>query len=80
MTVSRAAILEVGVMGIDIGSVFHAVFFLLIAGIGLLLVMLAVGITSSPLDTAMDAILGVAIGVIGISMFCFGVQMVFPLN
>ena len=71
MTVSRAAILEVGVMGIDIGSVFHAVFFLLIAGIGLLLVMLAVGITSSPLDTAMDAILGVAIGVIGISMFCF---------
>ena len=29
---------------------FHVVFFLLIAGIGLLLVMLAVGITSSPLD------------------------------
>jgi hypothetical protein len=72
--------LEVAVMGASIASVFHVVFFLLIAGIGLLLVMLAVGITSSPLDTAMDAILGVAIGVIGISMFCFGVQMVFPLN
>lgn len=68
------------VMGANIGSVFHAVFFLLIAGIGLLLVMLAVGITSSPLDTVMDAVLGVAVGVIGISMFCFGVQMVFPLN
>lgn len=67
-------------MGVSIGSVFHVVFFLLIAGIGLLLVMLAVGITSSPLDTVMDAVLGVAIGVIGISMFCFGVQMVFPLN
>lgn len=67
-------------MGASIASVFHVVFFLLIAGIGLLLVMLAVGITSSPLDTAMDAILGVAIGVIVISMFCFGVQMVFPLN
>lgn len=67
-------------MGANIGSVFHAVFFLLIAGIGLLLVMLAVGITSSPLDTVMDAVLGVAVGVIGISMFCFGVQMVFPLN
>lgn len=72
--------LEVAVTGANIASVFHVVFFLLIAGIGLLLVMLAVGITSSPLDTAMDAILGVAIGVIGISMFCFGVQMVFPLN
>lgn len=72
--------LEVAVTGASIASVFHVVFFLLIAGIGLLLVMLAVGITSSPLDTAMDAILGVAIGVIGISMFCFGVQMVFPLN
>lgn len=59
---------------------FHVVFFLLIAGIGLLLVMLAVGITSSPLDGVMDAVLGVAVGVIGISMFCFGVQMVFPLN
>ena len=68
------------VMGANIGSVFHVVFFLLIAGIGLLLVMLAVGITSSPLDTVMDAVLGVAVGVIGISMFCFGVQMVFPLN
>ena len=68
------------VMGANIGSVFHVVFSLLIAGIGLLLVMLAVGITSSPLDTAMDAVLGVAVGVIGISMFCFGVQMVFPLN
>ena len=67
-------------MGANIGSVFHAVFFLLIAGIGLLLAMLAVGITSSPLDTVMDAVLGVAVGVIGISMFCFGVQMVFPLN
>lgn len=67
-------------MGANIGSVFHAVFFLLIAGIGLLLVMLAVGITSSPLDTVMDAVLGVAVGVIGISMFCFGVQMVFSLN
>lgn len=66
-------------MGASIGSVFHVAFFLLIAGIGLLLVMLAVGITSSPLD-AVDAGLGVAIGVIGISMFCFGVQMVFPLN
>lgn len=66
--------------GLILAPFFHAVFFLLIAGIGLLLVMLAVGITSSPLDTAMDAILGVAIGVIGISMFCFGVQMVFPLN
>lgn len=72
--------LEVAVAGASIASVFHVVFFLLIADIGLLLVMLAVGITSSPLDTAMDAILGVAIGVIGISMFCFGVQMVFPLN
>mgnify|MGYP000986346684 FL=1 len=72
--------LEVAVTGANIASVFHVVFFLLIAGIGLLLVMLAVGVTSSPLDTAMDAILGVAIGVIGISMFCFGVQMVFPLN
>lgn len=72
--------LEVAVTGASIASVFHVVFFLLIAGIGLLLVMLAIGITSSPLDTAMDAILGVAIGVIGISMFCFGVQMVFPLN
>lgn len=68
------------VMGANIGSVFHVVFFLLIAGIGLLLVMLAVGITSSPLDSVMDAVLGVAVGVIGISMFCFGVQMVFPLN
>lgn len=67
-------------MGANIGSVFHVVFFLLIAGIGLLLVMLAVGITSSPLDSVMDAVLGVAVGVIGISMFCFGVQMVFPLN
>lgn len=72
--------LEVAVTGANIASVFHVVFFLLIVGIGLLLVMLAVGVTSSPLDTAMDAILGVAIGVIGISMFCFGVQMVFPLN
>lgn len=68
------------VMGANVGSVFHVVFFLLIAGIGLLLVMLAVGITSSPLDSVMDAVLGVAVGVIGISMFCFGVQMVFPLN
>lgn len=68
------------VIGASIGSVFHVVFFLLIAGIGLLLVMLAVGITSSPLDGVMDAVLGVAVGVIGISMFCFGVQMVFPLN
>lgn len=67
-------------MGTSIASVFHVVFFLLIAGIGLLLVMLAVGITSSPLDSVMDAVLGVAVGVIGISMFCFGVQMVFPLN
>lgn len=67
-------------MGANVGSVFHVVFFLLIAGIGLLLVMLAVGITSSPLDSVMDAVLGVAVGVIGISMFCFGVQMVFPLN
>lgn len=72
--------LEVAVTGANIASVFHVVFFLLIAGIGLLLVMLAVGVTSSPLDTAMDAVLGVAVGVIGISMFCFGVQMVFPLN
>lgn len=67
-------------MSVSVASVFHVVFFLLLAGVGVLLVMLAVAITSSKLDSIMDAVLGVAIGVIGMSMFCFGVQMVFPLN
>lgn len=67
-------------MGASIGSVFHTVFFLLLAGVGMLLIMLAVAITSSKLDSVMEAVLGVTIGVIGVSMFCFGVQMVFPLN
>ena len=62
---------ELAIVGASIGSVFHAVFFLL---------MLAIAITSSKLDGIMDAVLGVTIGVIGVSMFCFGVQMVFPLN
>ena len=67
-------------MGANIGSVFHAVFFLLLAGAGVLLLMLAIAITSSKLDNIMEAVLGVTIGVIGVSMFCFGVQMVFALN
>ena len=67
-------------MGASIGSVFHTVFFLLLAGVGVLLIMLAVAITSSKLDGVMEAVLGVTIGVIGVSMFCFGMQMVFPLN
>jgi hypothetical protein len=67
-------------MDASIGSVFHTVFFLLLAGVGVLLIMLAVAITSSRLDGVMEAVLGVTIGVIGVSMFCFGVQMVFPLN
>ena len=68
------------IMDASIGSVFHTVFFLLLAGVGVLLIMLAVAITSSRLDGVMEAVLGVTIGVIGVSMFCFGVQMVFPLN
>ena len=67
-------------MSSSIGSVFHAVFFLLLAGVGVLLLMLAIAITSSKLDNIMEAVLGVTIGVIGVGMFCFGVQMVFPLN
>lgn len=67
-------------MGASIGSVFHTVFFLLLAGIGVSLIMLAIAITSSKLDSVMEAVLGVTIGVIGASMFCFGIQMVFPLN
>lgn len=67
-------------MGASIGSVFHTVFFLLLAGVGVLLLMLAIAITSSKLDNIMEAVLGVTIGVIGVGMFCFGVQMVFPLN
>lgn len=70
----------VAIVGASIGSVFHTVFFLLLAGVGMLLIMLAVAITSSKLDSVMEAVLGVTIGVIGVSMFCFGVQMVFPLN
>lgn len=69
-----------GIVGASIGSVFHAVFFLLLAGVGVLLLMLAIAITSSRLDSVMEAVLGVTIGVIGVSMFCFGVQIVFPLN
>lgn len=38
-------------MGASIGSVFHAVFFLLLAGAGVLLIMLAIAITSSKLDS-----------------------------
>jgi hypothetical protein len=67
-------------MSSSIGSVFHAVFFLLLAGVGVLLRMLGIAITSSKLDNIMEAVLGVTIGVIGVGMFCFGVQMVFPLN
>jgi hypothetical protein len=67
-------------MSASVGSVFHTVFFLLLAGVGVLLLMLAVAITSSKLDSIMEVVLGVAIGVIGMSMFCFGVQAVFPLN
>lgn len=67
-------------MSVSVASVFHVVFFLLLAGVGVLLLMLAVAITSSKLDNVMEAVLGVAIGVIGVGMFCFGVQMVFPLN
>lgn len=67
-------------MSSSIGFVFHAVFFLLLAGVGVLLLMLAIAVTSSKLDSVMEAVLGVTIGVIGVSMFCFGVQMVFPLN
>lgn len=67
-------------MSVSVASVFHVVFFLLLAGVGVLLLMLAVAITSSKLDNVMEAVLGVAIGFIGVSMFCFGVQMVFPLN
>lgn len=63
-------------MSSSIGSVFHAVFFLLLAGVGVLLRMLGIAITSSKLDNIMEAVLGV----IGVGMFCFGVQMVFPLN
>ena len=70
----------VSVMSASVGSVFHTVFFLLLAGVGVLLLWLAVAITSSKLDSIMEAVLGVAIGVIGASMLCFGVQMVFPLN
>ena len=67
-------------MSASVGSVFHTVFFLLLAGVGVLLRMLGIAITSSKLDNVMEAVLGVAIGVIGVGMFCFGVQMVFPLN
>lgn len=67
-------------MGASVGSAIHAVFFLLLAGVGVLLLWLAIAITSSKLDTVMEAVLGMTIGVIGMSMFCFGVQMVFPLN
>lgn len=67
-------------MSVSVASVFHVVFFLLLAGVGVLLLMLAVAITSSKLDNVMEAVLGVTIGVIGVSMFCFGVQMVFPLS
>lgn len=71
---------QLAIVGASIGSVFHTVFFLLLAGVGVLLLMLAVAITSSKLDNVMEAVLGVTIGVIGVSMFCFGVQMVFPLS
>jgi hypothetical protein len=67
-------------MSVSVASVFHVVFFLLLAGVGVLLVMLAVAITSSKLDSIMDAVLGVGIGIVGISIFCFGIQMVFPLS
>ena len=67
-------------MSVSVASVFHVVFFLLLAGVGVLLVMLAVAITSSKLDSIMDAVLSVGIGIVGISIFCFGIQMVFPLS
>jgi hypothetical protein len=67
-------------MSVSVASVFHTVFFLLLAGVGVLLLMLAIAVTSSKLDNIMEAVLGVTIGVIGVGMFCFGVQTVFPLN
>lgn len=65
---------------INMDAVIHSAIFLAFTGVGVLLIMLAVAITSSKLDGVMEAVLGVTIGVIGVSMFCFGVQMVFPLN